>query len=121
MDEKVLVDQIMLRIGREARRRLAMKATAFCAVLVGSTALAAYGFRTMVAGASHSGFFLFSSLLFTDFSAAAASFSDFAFSLLESFPLVPALLLLSGIFFAIWSAARFAHEIASLRRHAFNQ
>lgn len=115
-----LTKKILLRIEREERRRRAVKTAAFGAVLFGSLALAGYGWMAVAADASHSGFLAFASLFFSDFSVAIASFSDFALSIVESFPVFPAALFLSGIFFAIWSAARFMNEIVLARRHLFS-
>ena len=114
-----LAKKILLRIDNEERRRLLFHAIAFCAALLGSVALAVYGAVSVTAAASQSGFMAFVSLFFSDFSAAMASFSDFAFSIIESFPVVSAALLLSGIFFALWSAANFIKEVATLRRRTF--
>lgn len=68
--------------------------------------------------AAHSGFFTFASFLFSNFSATVANFSDFFFSAAESFPVFAAAIFLSGMFFAVWSAARFLREISFLRRPA---
>lgn len=115
-----LTKKILLLIEREERRRRAVKTAAFGAALLGSLVLAGYGWMATAADASHSGFFAFTSLFFSDFSAAAASFSDFMLSVVESFPVFPAALFLSGVFFAVWSAARFINEAVLVRRHLFS-
>lgn len=113
-----LAVRIMLRIARKRRRCLTVKAWAFGAALAGSVSLIVYGSFAAAADASRSGFLVFSSLLFSDFSATAANFSDFLLSVAESFPVFSAAILLSGVFVAIWSAAKFAKEIALLRGQA---
>src|SRR5580700_3544525 len=106
-----LAKKILLRIDRVERRRLILKASGFGAVLVISLALVTYGSFDLVAEASRSGFLAFSSLFFSDFSATIANFSDFILSIIESFPVFSATLVLSGVFFAIWSAAGFLSEV----------
>jgi hypothetical protein len=114
-----LADKIMLRIERRERRLLIAKTAGFGALLAGSVSLIGYGWMAVVADASHSGFFAFTSLFFSDFSAAVStSFSDLLMSLVESFPVFSTVLFLSGIFFAIWSAARFINDIALIRQRA---
>jgi len=114
-----LAKKILLCIKREERRRFLTRTVALGAALAGSMALVVYGGVAVAADASRSGFISFASLFFSDFSATIASFSDFIFSVVESFPVFSAALLLSGVFFAIWSAAAFVDEMALLRRHTF--
>lgn len=113
-----LAERILFRIARERRRRFLTKAWILAAAFAGSVSLAIYGSVSAVADASRSGFLVFSSLLFTDFSSTIASFSDFLLSVAESFPVFSAIILLSGLLFAIWSAATFVDEVALLRRGA---
>lgn len=115
-----LAKNILLRIDREERRRFLVKTVAFGAVLAGSLAAVVMSTMNMAADLARSGFLSFASLLFSDFSAAMASFSDFIFSLAASFPVFSAVLLLSGIFVAIWSAAGFIDEVMLTRRHTFH-
>jgi hypothetical protein len=110
-----LKPRILSCIRRAERRRLAIKMAGFGAAFAGSVGLGVFGFMRTAAEASQSGFLSFASLLVSDFSLAAANLSDFALSMVESFPAFSAALLLTGVFFAIWSAARFANEIALLR------
>ncbi len=115
-----LVKNILLRIEREEHRRLAMNTAAFGAVLLGSLVLAGYGWMAAAGEASRSGLLSFISLFLSDFSVATANLSDFMLSVVESFPVFPVALFLSGIFFAIWSAARFVREIVLTRTHVFS-
>jgi len=115
-----LAKRILLRIEKEERRRLVIKTAAFGATLVASLSLIAYGSVAVATEASRSGFLSFGSLLFSDFSWVVGSFSDFMLSVVESFPAFPAALLLSGVFFAIWSAISFINDIALMRRHTFS-
>jgi hypothetical protein len=110
-----LKPRILLCIRRAEWRRLALKMAGFGAAFAGSVGLVVFGFARTATEASQSGFLSFASLLVSDFSAAVANFSDFALSMVESFPAFSAALLLSGVFFAIWSAAKFANEVALLR------
>jgi hypothetical protein len=112
-----LKKKIILRIDRVERRRLMAKAAGFAAACGASLTFATFAYFEVMAEASRSGLWSFVSLLFSDFSSAIANFSDFALSIVESFPIFSTALLLCGIFFAIWSAARFANEIALLRGH----
>lgn len=115
-----LTGKILLRIEREERRRLAIKTAVFGTVLVGSLSLIVYGWMNVAADASRSGFLVFASLLFSDFSSVLTSFSDFVLSVVESFPVFSATLLLSGVFVAIWSAAHFVNEVVRMRGHTFS-
>jgi hypothetical protein len=111
-----LAERILSRIEYERRRRLAIRAWAFGAALAGSMLLIIYGSLEAATEASRSGFLVFFSLLFSDFSATVASFSDYLLSIAESFPVFATVILLSGVLVATWSAAKFAKEIALLRR-----
>ncbi len=119
-EPKDLQKQILSRIEREERRTLAWKAAGCAAGLVLSVALVFASYVELMTEASRSGLFSFLSLMVSDFSIVVANFSDFIFSILESFPVFSAALLLSGIFFGIWSAAQFLNEIVLIRKHRFN-
>lgn len=115
-----LAKRILLCIERKERQRCAAKTAAFGLLCSGSIALIVYGSIELVAEASRSGFLLVSSLLFSDFSATVSLFfSDFMLSVVESFPVFSVVLLLSGVFFAIWSAANFLKEVGLMRGHMF--
>jgi hypothetical protein len=120
-DKNRLIHKIILRVEREERRRLIFKTAGFGLALAGSISILTFGGIELVAEASRSGFLAFSSLLFSDFSFALTNFSDFAFSIMESFPVFPAVILLSGVFFAIWSAARFMNEVTLMRGYKFSR
>lgn len=113
-----LAERILSRIDHERRRRFTVRAWSFGAVFAGSVSLIIYGSAAAAAEASQSGFLVFSSLLFSDFSSTIASFSDFLLSIAESFPVFSVAVLLSGVLFAIWSAAKLVNEFSGLRRHA---
>lgn len=116
-DRKDLKRRVMVRVGREERRRLALAALGFGAALMGSVALAVTGYFEVAGEAARSGFSAYASLAFSDFRAAAANFSDFAFSLVESFPVSSGILFSSGVFVAFWSAARFVNKMICMRDH----
>ncbi len=116
-----LARRILLQIEKEERRHLMIKTIASGALLAASVALIVYGSVDVVQEASRSGFVMFASLLFSDSSTVITSFSDFVLSAVESFPVFSAAVLLSGIFVAVWSAARFIDEMASMQgRHMFS-
>jgi len=116
-----LAARIMLHIEAEERRRLMVKAVTFGGMLVASVAVLAYGSMAAAAQASHTGFWTFFSLLFTDFSATVATFSDYIFSIAEAFPVFPAALFFAGTFFAVWSAMKFINEIVLIRGNGFRR
>ncbi len=113
-----MAGRIIGRIEEERRGLLVRRAWTWGLALGASGTLAGYGWFATEAQAAHSGFFTFASLFFSNFSAAAANFSDFFLSVAETFPVFAAALFLSGVFFAVWSAARFAREISLLRHPA---
>ncbi len=115
-----LAKKILFRIEREERRRLAWHLGGFGVSFAASLAFTWLGYRELMNEAGHSGLFSFLSLLFSDFSAVMVNLSDFLLSLLESFPAFAAALLLLGLFFAIWSAARLMDGIALIRAHRFH-
>jgi hypothetical protein len=111
-----LTKKILLRIEKAERRLMMTKAACFGVLLLGSLVLTGYGVMDVMAEAARSGFSAFSSLFFSDFSAKLITSSDYLLSLIESFPVFPTILFLSGVFFAIWSAARFFEEMTLVRR-----
>ncbi len=115
-----LAGRILLRIEKEERRRLMIKSVAFGAVLMGSVALMIYGGTEAFIQASRSGLFAFTSLFLSDFATTMGNFSDFSLSIVESFPVFSVAILFSGVFFAVWSAARFLGEVALMRTHTFS-
>jgi hypothetical protein len=117
---KDLKKKILVRIQREERRRLILKAVGFGTMLAGSISLVAFSYFELMAEATRSGLLSFVSLPFSDLSAVLANFSDFMLSVIESFPVFSMALLLCGVFFAVWSAARFANEVLRVREHRFS-
>ena len=99
--------KIMQRIERYERRMLIVKATGFGLLFLGSVAFLVAAYFNLTAAFAQSGFFNFASLFFSDFSVAMANFQDFAFSMVESFPVFSAAFLVAGVIAAIWSAAHF--------------
>lgn len=110
-----LNQRIMRRIVAIRRRRLVAKTVGFGGLFAASVSLIVAGGFNAVAQFSQSGFFNFASLFFSDFSVAAANFQDFAYSIIESFPVFSTAFLFAGIGFAIWSAAHFFDDVSQLR------
>lgn len=111
-----LTEKILLRISRHERRMLGAKIAASACVFGASVGVAIAGYINLVAALSQSGFFQLSSLMFSDFSSMIANFPDFAFSVMETFPIFTTALLLSGVLFAVWSMAALI-DGAALFRH----
>jgi len=53
--------------------------------------------------------------MFSDFSSMIANFPDFAFSVMETFPIFTTALLLCGVLFAVWSMAALIDETSLFR------
>ena len=111
---------ILLRIEREEWRKLLVRTISFGTILLLSLFFVLYGIVDVLNEASRSGFSAFVSLFFSDSSATLASFSNYMLSLIESFPIYSTVLLLSGLFFMIWSASRFTEEVTLVRKHTFS-
>lgn len=109
-----LAEKIIRRIERVRRRSLIIKTTGFGAILAASVGSLVFGFINFGAQLSQSGFFEIASLFFSDFSSAVGNFQDFVFSMIESFPVFDAALLVGCAALAIWSAARFFEEIGAM-------
>lgn len=110
-----LEHRIMGRIERYERRVLIAKATGFGALFAASISLVVVGYFNLVSALSQSGFLNFASLFFSDFGAAMANFQDFAFSILESFPVFSVAFVLACVIAAIWSAAHFLSDVSQVR------
>ena len=110
-----LTEKVLLAIGRRERRVLGFKIAASACVFGVSVGVAVAGYVNLVAALSQSGFFAIASLMFSDFGAMVANFPDFAFSIMESFPIFTAALLLGGVLFAIWSLAALIDEASLFR------
>lgn len=107
--------RIMHRIRRYERRVLVAKTAAFGALFTASAAGVVFAYFNLMSSAAQSGFFDFVSLFFSDFGAAMANFQDFAFSILESFPVFSAAFLVAGVIAVIWSAAHLIDDIGQVR------
>jgi hypothetical protein len=115
-----LTAKILLRITKRERRILMAKIAASASVFVCSMSAVVVASRDLVAGLSHSGFFQFASLAFSDFSSIASNFPDFVYSMVESFPIFTAAVLLGGIMFSLWSMAAFIDEASLLKTYRFS-
>jgi hypothetical protein len=109
-----LTEKVLLRIARRERRVLGAKIVATAGAFAVSVYAAVAGYMNTVASMDHSGFLQIGGLMFSDFSAIAANFPDFALSLVEAFPVFTAALLLGGVMFAIWSMAALVDEASLL-------
>jgi hypothetical protein len=114
-----LTEKILARISTRERRILGVKIAVSASVFGVSTGIAIAGCINLIASLSQSGFFQIGSLAFSDFSTMAANFPDFALSMIESFPIFTAALLLSGLLFAIWSMAALIDETSLMRAGIF--
>jgi hypothetical protein len=110
-----LQQSIMLKIHRYQRRVLIAKTAGFGALCAASLSFIVLGYFNLMSSLAQSGFFQFASLFFSDFSSAAANFQDFAFSIVESFPVFSAALILGAIVATIWSAGNFIEDFSYLR------
>ncbi|TAN33030.1 hypothetical protein EPN28_03445 [Patescibacteria group bacterium] len=107
-----LLDKVMNRIQKERvflalRRKLVIFfASTLCSAvaLVGALRLAGRGF-------AESGFFKFFSLLFSDFGSVYAYWQDFAWSLLESLPVMGLIILLAAVLALLISLRLFVRGI----------
>jgi hypothetical protein len=114
-----LTEKILSRISKRERNILGAKIAASACVFGVSVGVAITGYVNLVASLSRSGFFQLTSLVFSDFSAVVANFPDFAFSVMESFPVFTIALVLSGVLFAIWSMAALIDEASLFRARRF--
>jgi fatty-acid desaturase len=107
--------KIMRKIERYERRVLIAKTAGFGVLFIASLAFLVGAYLNLATALTQSGFLNFTSLFFSDFSAAMANFQDFAFSMLESFPVFSAAFVLGGVIVAIWSAVHFINDISHMR------
>ena len=91
-----LTEKILSRISRRERKILGAKIAVSACVFGVSVGVAMAGYINLMASLSQSGFFQIFSLMFSDFSSMMANFPDFAFSVMESFPIFTMALLLAG-------------------------
>jgi hypothetical protein len=114
-----LTEKVLRTIGRRERRILGIKIAASACAFGVSVGVAIAGYVNLVASLSQSGFFSIASLMFSDFGAMFANFPDFAFSIMETFPIFTTALLLSGVLFAVWSMAALIDETSLFRAGKF--
>lgn len=107
--------KIMKRIERHERRVLIVKTSSFGVVFVGSAAFLFEAYLNLATALAQSGFTSFASLFFSDFNVAMANFQDYAFSILESFPVFSAAFVVGGLIVVIWSASNFMKDISIIR------
>jgi len=112
-----LEHRIMRRIAAAKRRALIIKTTGFGVLFAGSIAVLVAAYFNLAAALAQSGFLNFASLFFSDFGVAMANFQDFAFSIVESFPVFSAAFLLAGVIAVIWSAAHFIEDVSQVRHY----
>ena len=104
---KELFDKIMSRIHREQKLgRIKQRIVIFSFGALVSLAAVFPAFQILKADLAASGFFTFSSLLFSDFAIVAAYWQNFALSLLETLP-VMGLILFSAAILAFLGSIRF--------------
>jgi hypothetical protein len=112
-----LPQKIMARIARRERRVLIAKTAVFGALFAGSTTFLVMAYFNLATALTQSGFFSFASLFFSDFGAAMSNFQDYAFSILESFPVFSAAFLVGGLIVVIWSASHLFDDIMNIHHH----
>lgn len=112
-----LEGKILRRVRRLERRRLIVRAGVFGTVFAASLAGLSVGFLSLINSLSQSGFLSVSSLLFSDFSSAMANFQDFLFSMMDSFPVIPAAAVVAGLIVVVWSAAAFWDDVGKIRSY----
>jgi hypothetical protein len=110
-----LTEKVLSRISKRERKILGTKIAISACVFGVSAGVAIAGYLDLVTSLSRSGFFQLISLMFSDFSSVVANFPDFAFSVMESFPVFTIVFLLSGLLFAIWSMAALIDEALLFR------
>jgi hypothetical protein len=114
-----LTRRILERIQKEERRSMMRQFFVSISLFAVSMAASAFYIFDLNAELSRSGFLSFASLFVSDFSLALANFHELAFSLVESFPALPASFLLASMIFAVWFAALAAKKMNVMRRSHF--
>lgn len=107
----------MRRIKRYERRILIAKTVGFGTLFAASASILVLAYLNLVSALTQSGFFQFASLFFSDFSSAMANFQDFAFSIIESFPVFSAAFVVGCLIAVIWSATHFIEDISQMREY----
>ncbi len=116
-----LLPKVLKRLEKEAarsaaraRRQLALASLLLLSSLVALVPI----FRAAYADLSASGFLSYLSLLFSDFSIVVSSWQSFAFSLLETIPVVSLTLLLAVTFIFLFALRFFARDVRSVLHRA---
>ncbi len=91
------------------------KVLGFGFLFLTSLSLIIVGSINLLSALAQSGFFSFASLFFSDFSDAVANFQDFAYSIIESFPVFSAAFFFAGVGFSLWSASHLLEDVSRLR------
>lgn len=112
-----LTKKILIRIAKRERQLLFIKIATSASIFIASVSGIFFAWKDLITTLSQSGFFDIASLAVSDFSSISANLPDFIFSMIESFPIFTAALLLSGVLFAIWSMAAFIDEASQLRAY----
>jgi polyferredoxin len=115
-----LAKTILARIEKRERRMLAIKASAQGVFFAASVWVIQIGYTNLVDGFQRSGFLTFTSLLFSDFSLVTSNLSDYLFSIIESFPIFSAAILLGGVALAIWSMGMLISDAMLANGHRFS-
>lgn len=115
-----LTKKILARIDEREHQIMNAKVAGFAVLFAASALIVAFGLFDVISAGTRSGFFAFSGLFFSDFSAVMANFSDFSLALVESFPIFSTILLLSGVLFAVWSLARLIEEADHKHHRTFS-
>ena len=110
----------MKKIRLYERRVLAVQITGFSIAFFTSVVLVIIAWVNLDNALASSGCLNFASLFFSDFSIAIANFQDFAFSMMESFPVFSAAFFVGGMIVSIWSATHLIDDIGAVReRHSY--
>ena len=115
-----LAKAILLRIEKRERRIMIVKTMASATIFVASLWMIRVGYANLMGGFAQSGFLAFFSLLFSDFSLIASNLPDFLLSIIESFPIFAAAVVLGGVAFAVWSVGMLVNEVAQMDGHRFS-
>jgi len=107
-----LFEKIIQRLYQEQRiSALRRRLLILSAVLSGSMVALIPAFRALQTGLTESGFMEFFSLLFSDLAVVIAHWQDFASALLESLPVMSAVVLLSAVFVVLGSLKFIARDM----------
>jgi hypothetical protein len=114
-----LTRRILERIKKEERRSAMRQFFVSASLFAASAVASAFCVLDLDRELSRSGFLSFASLFVSDFSSAIANFHELAFSLVESFPALPASFLLASMIFMVWFAALATKKMNVVRRSRF--